>query len=1153
MALPTSTTWDIADFYGAAFADLTTASSDVGILPMDTTAFALNAAETGLEVRSSDGVLATLRLIVGMPPRFTLQLVLRCPQLPHNLGDLEARRFGLTLADDAGRGFSIYFAKTGVAVSRIDNFGAMTALPDTSDVTRAVASTYFTVRIAVDGGLGRAYVFLAEGVTDFPPLRYIVPVEASPEGLGDTVRLEAKGLVSEPVLVEIAQLRVGSDLVLANYPPVADAGPDRAAPLGSAVRLDGRASYDVEGSPLAYRWRCIDAPYGSAFVHEVSEVTTTDDGDADGLTIVLSAAPATLPSWLQPGDIVRVAGGTYELERVDLSTGTLETTMDALPDDLAAPARFVRQSILLDAESPTPVVVPDAAGVFRFQLVVGDGDNLSEPSEVLANISPLQTPFGIEPDVSSIWKALGDEWRYIEGRDVFEEAWIGTAQILSGKLLEAWQTHYGTSIRDVPRVYQRKWLAFRTFVPETAIDTAEVSARLGGFTATHPFDAADIALSGKVLVVERLDADAAFVPVAVSFDDTYALGAVVTVINTALAAAGVIDIVAEARNLRTAGNAPRLLVYGTVAFRLSGNAAELLGLDMGVINALGGTTGARITDRTYYAEGVDLVAAGVQRGDLLVVNNGESLRIDRVLTDPTDPHPNQRLLLFDEVALDATATWSIPSVVRSRAVDYEREGAYPGDLAKVEIGAADDQDVVEENAWVVGQKGSQLAVTLGVKALAALTTDVAVRLLGLKRRKAVPLPADVVSVPALQEVIAERLSPTRLHEHVDYILEPFYRETGGRPLPMLQFVDSVFIEPDLEPPDVLWAETVLFDNEVNVERLFGELVGFKRDDAAGFPRDFNYVAGVAGLLYARQRGPNFFAMSVGAQILLGQPFAEVAGFIEEIRPLYSPTQGRILVRDDDGNRPTTSETVRAYYYKKNPADLSEFSGIVENPTTGARWAAGDFVPQFSPLGVGITLEDVYTKPNWWRIYAGAGAMAEVEKYHRFACTFDLRLVDIANMSLLASLLQQVKPTYNRLMLVGDTARSDDLDPQDATDPVVHLLPYDTPLAHYGVRYDDYRGDGTITHAHDDGVTRFDALVDSIIETIEFVMTINWPGGVLTFPTSWPFSLANSVVDVNGAETGSPGASFSLTNGMDLAAGTYRTSAVVRSGPILPPL
>ena len=190
-------------------------------------------------------------------------LVLRCPSLPANLGDRQ-RRFGITVGRRRrDSGFTLYFALSGVAIGRIESHGAATALPDTSDVTAAVATLLHTAHRCRRRS-PPCLRLRGAGCHRPAAAARMRPAEKTTDGTADTFRLFAQGIANEAVHVELAQVRLGSDLVLANYPPVADAGPDRVAPIGSAVRFDGRASYDVEGAALKYKWRCIDAPYVSA-------------------------------------------------------------------------------------------------------------------------------------------------------------------------------------------------------------------------------------------------------------------------------------------------------------------------------------------------------------------------------------------------------------------------------------------------------------------------------------------------------------------------------------------------------------------------------------------------------------------------------------------------------------------------------------------------------------------------------------------------------------------------------------------------------------------------------------------------------------------------------------------------------------------------
>lgn len=1235
MALPTTSVWDLVDYDESTLGGLLSASpSDVAVTPSVTPYFHYDTNFTTLYAESVDGVEAALSFNVPIPGRFTLELLVRFPAMPHNTGDLSRRKAGVSIADDASRGASIYFASTGLALSRIDDFGSVAVLPDTTDVTEEVSTSYKTIRIAVDSSLGRAYVFVGDGDTAYPQLRYIVPVAETPNTVIDRFRLFVQGTVAEPCRLEIKRVRLASDLVVSNFPPTADPGPDRVTSVGQAVRFDGRASFDVEGAALTYRWTATDAPYGSSFAAECGSGTTADDGDADGYTTLLSFASGALPSWVAANDILRVGGTKHVIAAVNNAGGTLTVNTDSIPDDLVAtPFRVIRQSILVGADTETPYAIPDVQGIYRFELVVNDGESDSEPAEVLANIVGARAPFGIEPDVTPIWSALGDEWKLIENRGVFEEVWRGAAQILGSKLLEVWQYHYNYSIRDAQRTLQRKWVAFRTLLAETAPDEASISARYGALLGAYRFELGDPVVTGNTLVFEYFTGgtptETATKTVVFTGDS---LSTIVTDINAALGGLGITaysyGVASDSPALRyegddgsttsdgegddltdtfsfTPGSLPAwvgsgdtlvvggdrftiaavnnavgtltttddaipdgylsasFLIYRNArlgikapsrAFRLtaSSTAAAALGLSTDTYNYLGGLNGALVTDRVYAVlDGIDLVEHGVVRGDLLVLNGGQSFRVDRVLTGAGDPVRGQRLLLSDSLPLDATPEWAIPSVITSAEVDYEKEGVYPGDLIKYEIHDAETDEVADARCVVVAEKGYAIAANLdGVFGALTDPDRYELRLLGVKRRKSIDIGEDIISIPRLQDKIPVVASPTIYKEHADYVLEPFYRDAGEAPIPMLQFRDSVFIGTDTEPPDVLWAEVVLYDNERNVENLFGRLAGFLRDDASLFGRDFNYVSGVAGLLYAQQRGSNVAAMRAGAQILFGQPFAEVDGVILEIRPDYSPSKGRVLVQDDDGFDPPRTDIVRSYFYTKDPLNASDTSGLAINPSTGSPWAEGDRIVQFSPIGGGVAIVDMYNDPEWYKPFVRAGVLNELQKFHTFTVTYNLDLVSLANLSLLFGFVAKVKPADANMILLGQRNEEDDIDIVDSVGGILHLRLLDS-LSGTGkaYSYDDYRGDGTTWSSFDDGGTYYDGLVDCPEDYIEFELTMEWAGGAITYDSA--FFYDTEVVDVDGT-LGSPGSTFTPYYDMTLPAGTYQVTVVIKSGGVVLP-
>lgn len=1180
-----------------------------------------------LRVASSDAVLATVDLITAIPARYTLELVARFPQLPVGTGDLATRKLGVTVADDGGRGFSLYFSNPGISISRVDDFGSSVLAPDSGVLIAESSTEFVTIRLAVDSGLGRVYVYVSRGITDSPVHRYTLPVEQTPPGASDIFRIFAQGTAAEPVAMELRRLRLAADLVISDFPPVANAGPDRVAPVGQAVRFDGRASYDAEGSALSYRWQLIDAPYTSVYVGENSSGVTVDDGDGDGLTSILSFAPSSLPDWVLPGDILRFAGALAEIGTVDNPGGQLTVLGSVLPEPRSGePFRVMRQSFLVGADTETPYGVPDVQGIYRVRLLVDDGLQSSEAAEVLVSAVGARMPFGVEPDTSFLWSALGDEWEFIENRGVFQEMWTALAQICSGKLLEAWQYHYNLSIRDAQPFFQRKWIPFRPLLPETRPEDAELHVIYGGMRAAHAFETGDAPVVGDTLGITYftgetadsvdlvevtfsagdmltvlLELNAALMgtgisaePVAVMTDlPTYRFNAVGTttddgdgdgytaeisttpgtfpswlgagdllvinntrfVIDTVDNGTGVITVLdpdipddLTAVPFRVYRLCRIQLTSATRGFVVAGAPGLGFGSDF---NYLRGTTGAAATVDTYIADaGVDFFRQGVRPGDLLVVNNGQSLRVARVLSGTLDPNPGMRLLLEERVPVDVTPEWEVPSVLRSAEIDFDRGLTYPGDVVVYEAFDQRSGQVIDLRGLVVSPSADRVGLHLDQLFGAVLSADIELRFVGVRRRKALALPEGVVSVPRLQDKIPVRANPVYLRENIDFIIEPFYRDTNEYPLPVLQFRDATFIDPDLEPPDVLWAELVVFDNTPNIEALFGELTGFLKDDAAALGPDFNYVSGVAGVLYGHQQGPRPEIMRIAAQILLGQPFAETNSIVLEIRPDFSPLRGRILLQDDDGSDPPTSEVVRTYYYRKDPLDLSTTSGLAINPRTQMPWAEGDRVPQFAPLGSGVDIIDSKNDPNWFIPLVRGGYMTEIERFHSFLVRFNLDLVTLSNLALLSQFVLRTKPTYTHPIMLGMRYHDEDIDPVDELAMTLRMNLFDSVCGDgRSYMYDDYRGDGSIWSAYDDG-SHFDALVDCPTDILEFCMTLAWPGGPITLDSI--FFLDTEVTDLTGAYTGTPGTTFTPTYDLSLPAGDYRVCAMIKPGPVVTP-
>ncbi len=201
---------------------------------------------------------------------------------------------------------------------------------------------------------------------------------------------------------------VESSAVL-NFPPTAEAGPDRTVLPGEEVLLDGSASSDRNGDSLSFFWRFISRPTGSS--------------------AVLSDPAAIMPAFIAD------AGGNYVLELAvndgqnednDLVTIRAAEPEENLPPEADAGLdRTVRTGVplLLDGRqssdpegdllrysweiishpgdslavisgplTSTPVLVPDAVGEFALDLVVRDSLGASATDRIVLTAVPGSPP-----------------------------------------------------------------------------------------------------------------------------------------------------------------------------------------------------------------------------------------------------------------------------------------------------------------------------------------------------------------------------------------------------------------------------------------------------------------------------------------------------------------------------------------------------------------------------------------------------------------------------------------------------------------------------------------------------------------------------------------------------------------------------------------
>lgn len=275
------------------------------------------------------------------------------------------------------------------------------------------------------------------------------------------------------------------------------------------------------------------------------------------------------------------------------------------------------------------------------------------------------------------------------------------------------------------------------------------------------------------------------------------------------------------------------------------------------------------------------------------------------------------------------------------------------------------------------------------------------------------------------------------------------RRSGGS---FLRFVPGGFSAKDPAPPR-FWAEVSLFDNNKNIENNFGLLVGLTIDDVNRISEPVNYRQAVAGLMYAFSHGSSEGRMRLGAQILLGLPFAEHRGIIRSIEKDYrlngagTPVLGRLLIEDVDPNG-VTSGLYRVYTYPIDEA--SYLSGIEINPATGQEYAVGDTVELFSPLCKGVEVTDYLSEDA--SSFTGA---AFLQKYNAVRVRANNNVFSSDELDLLSSFMKKITPSYIGFIVSSLLEVVDDAGPLEAENHRLRVHPVENASfgLHPAIMYD----------------------------------------------------------------------------------------------------
>jgi RHS repeat-associated protein len=200
-----------------------------------------------------------------------------------------------------------------------------------------------------------------------------------------------------------------------NSAPVANAGADQSAFVGSTVGLDGGLSHDVDGNTLSYRWNLIEKPSASSAVliddrlqqcritidkpgHYVAKLTVNDgEQDSEPDLVAIDTQNSKPVANAGPGQVNKTVGIPVELDG-SLSSDADGNALTYIWSLLHQPAGS--SAVVQQADQAKAAFTPDKTGDYIGQLIVNDGQLNSDPATALVTVS-VMPPVNNPPQITS--------------------------------------------------------------------------------------------------------------------------------------------------------------------------------------------------------------------------------------------------------------------------------------------------------------------------------------------------------------------------------------------------------------------------------------------------------------------------------------------------------------------------------------------------------------------------------------------------------------------------------------------------------------------------------------------------------------------------------------------------------------------------------
>lgn len=253
--------------------------------------------------------------------------------------------------------------------------------------------------------------------------------------------------------------------------------------------------------------------------------------------------------------------------------------------------------------------------------------------------------------------------------------------------------------------------------------------------------------------------------------------------------------------------------------------------------------------------------------------------------------------------------------------------------------------------------------------------------------------------------------------------------------------------------DKLWAEYAVVDNSERVESMYGAPLGLGRAAWERRGMGNTYRDAVAALVRARVSASTVDAIDDIASLAVGIPVAPYTSIIRNIDEEYrlneagEPVTVRVILEQLDSDGVPSTRLTAHDIAATNSGRLSETSGIAPNPATGSRYVVGDTVRQYSTLGEGVRVLDLYSSDN-------IVVFDDVLDRHRFGVVVDVdsapRLATSSdNLGIVTKLVSDVKPAHTDFFIRILKFLVDDITIESDVSLKIRASLFDNPYHHRG--------------------------------------------------------------------------------------------------------